>query len=107
VDSGVAKTEFCLKFSFVEGLWRSYFMEIRVKWRRDTLLGFTCIFFIFYFCSVRSSDLEPRRWLEVVECENRVWELHLCKFEEICRPLDTERASAIDLPILVHLQAWR
>jgi hypothetical protein len=42
----------------------------------------------------------------VVECENIVWGLHLCKFEEICRPLDTERAGAIDLPILVHLQAW-
>jgi hypothetical protein len=54
-----------------------------------TLLGFTCILFPTWF-----HDLQPRRWLKVVECENRVWRLHLtCTLEEICRKLEGERES--------------
>ena len=42
----------------------------------------------------------------MVERENKAWGLHLCEFEEICSPLDTEgerklvRAGGIDSPNL-------
>ena len=81
-------------------------MEIQVKGRRDTLLGFTCMF-LFYFGMIRWSATQK------VTRSGRMREQRLgIAFVQVwgnlqAWPLDTERACAIDLPILVHLQAWR